>query len=141
LSLPMIRWATSHTAPARSSPIAAALTSLLPWHDRNRRDRILWRPLDDLEAPTLQSGHPARQPRSIRNYQRLSALTDQAKTISGKVAAEPNPHRRRSPHRLPAGSFFGGFQSPAPLPGRPLAPGRHPKPYPKPAIPGRRGRD
>ena len=29
----------------------------------------------------LQSGHPAWQPRSIRNYQRLSALTDQAKTI------------------------------------------------------------
>jgi len=35
----------------------------------------------------------------------------------------------------PAGSFFGDFPTPAPLiPDRPLAPGRHPKPFPKAVI-------
>jgi hypothetical protein len=32
----------------------------------------------------------------------------------GNAAAEPNPHRRPIAHRLPAGSFFGGFRAPAP---------------------------
>src|SRR5262252_5022287 len=56
----------------------------------------------------------------------------------GKVTAAPNPHRRAGPHRSPAGSFFGGFPTPALLPGIPLAPGRHPKPFPKAAIRGTR---
>jgi hypothetical protein len=41
-------------------------------------------------------------------------------------------------HRFSAGSFFGGFRTPALLPGIPLAPGRHPKPFPI-ADPARRG--
>jgi hypothetical protein len=32
----------------------------------------------------------------------------------GNAAVEPNPHRRLTAHRLPAGSFFGGFRTPAP---------------------------
>src|SRR5215471_17251781 len=55
----------------------------------------------------------------------LSAISP--KSSHGKVAAAPNPHRRADPHRFPAGSFFGGFRTPAQLPGPPLAPGRHPK--------------
>jgi hypothetical protein len=45
-------------------------------------------PPTSLKSPSRtgpQSGHPARQQRSIRNYQRLSALTDQAKTIPRQV--------------------------------------------------------
>jgi hypothetical protein len=32
--------------------------------------------------------------------------------------------------RFPAGSFFGGFRTPALVPQPPLALGRHPKPFP-----------
>src|SRR5260370_42351441 len=63
----------------------------------------------------------------------LSAIP--RKPSPGKLAAAPNPHRRPGPHRSPAGSFFGGFPTPALLPGPPLALGRHPKPFPKPAVP------
>jgi hypothetical protein len=34
-----------------------------------------------------------------------------------KAAPTPNPHSRLGAHRLPAGSFIGGFRTPAPLPG------------------------
>jgi len=47
------------------------------------------------------------------------------------AAAAPNPHRRSGIHWFPAGSFFGGFRTPAPLPQPALAPARHPKPFPK----------
>src|SRR5580698_2697220 len=57
------------------------------------------------------------------------------KPSPGKLAAAPNPHRRPSLHRFSAGSFFGGFRTPALLPGIPLAPGRHPKPFPIPDEP------
>src|SRR6185437_6691010 len=59
----------------------------------------------------------------------LSAISP--KSSHGKVAAPPNPHRRAGLHRFPAGSFFGGFRTPAQLPGPPLALRRHPKPCPK----------
>src|SRR4029077_13299561 len=39
------------------------------------------------------------------------------KSFHGKVAAPPNLHRRAGPHRFPAGSFFGGFPTPAPYTG------------------------
>src|SRR5712671_2528999 len=42
----------------------------------------------------------------------LSAIL--RKPSPGNAAAEPNPHRRPTAHRLPAGSFFGGFRTPAP---------------------------
>ena len=77
-----------------------------------------------------RSGRRARQQRSIRGQNRLCALGDPNKTTPGKLAAAPNPHRRPSLHRFSAGSFFGGFRTPALLPGLPLAPGRHPKPFP-----------
>jgi hypothetical protein len=32
------------------------------------------------------------------------------------AAATPNPHRRPTAHRCPAGSFFGGFPTPASIP-------------------------
>src|SRR3974390_1811913 len=51
------------------------------------------------------------------------------KSFPAKAAAPPNPHRRPTAHRFPAGSFFGGFRTPALLAGRSLARGRHPKPF------------
>ena len=46
-----------------------------------------------------------------------------------ETAPPPNPHSPPSAHRLPAGSFIGGFPTPAPYPRQPPTPGRHPKPY------------
>ena len=60
-----------------------------------------------------QSSHRAQQQRPIRNHQRLSALSDLRKTIPGHSRSAPNPHSRPGVHRLPAGSFFGGFRTPA----------------------------
>jgi Beta-lactamase superfamily domain len=51
-----------------------------------------------------------------------------------KAAAAPNPHRRPNAHRFPARSFFGGFRTPAPYPGRLLAPDRYPRPFKIPAL-------
>src|ERR1700731_2706763 len=62
------------------------------------------------------------------------------KPSPGKLAAAPNPHRRPSLHRFSAGSFFGGFRTPALLPRVPPAPGRHPKPLTKGAVWMRRDR-
>jgi hypothetical protein len=56
-----------------------------------------------------------------------------AKPSPANAAARPNPHRRPAARRCPAGSFFGGFRTPAPTPGRLLALSRHPKPYPEAA--------
>src|SRR5207245_4802603 len=44
----------------------------------------------------------------------LSAIV--AKPSPTTAAPAPNPHRPPSAHRLPAGSFIGGFLTPAPLP-------------------------
>ena len=59
-----------------------------------------------------------------------------AKPSPANAAARPNPHRRPTARRCPAGSFFGGFRTPALGPrARLLAPGRHPKPFPLPTFP------
>ena len=56
----------------------------------------------------------------------------------------PTPHRDQIPitrptaRRRPAGSFFGGFRTPAPTLRRLLALGRHPKPFPKGDTPANR---
>ena len=42
----------------------------------------------------------------------LSAILEKASPA--KAAAPPNSHRRPSVYRFPAGSFFGGFPTPAP---------------------------
>ena len=103
------------------------------------RTRFIPAPANAARAsPTRpRSGRRARQHRSIHRRTRLSALSDLAKSFHGKVAAPPNLHRRAAPHRFPAGSFFGGFPTPALLPRIPLAPGRHPKPFPQAAVPRR----
>ena len=41
----------------------------------------------------------------------LSAIV--RKPSPGNAAAAPNPHRRPTAHRLPAGSVIGGFRTPA----------------------------
>lgn len=102
-----------------------------------RRTRFTPSPANAVRAsPTSpRSGRRARQQRSIRGQNRLCALGDPNETIPGKLAAAPNPHRRPSLHRFSAGSFFGGFRTPALLPRVPLAPGRHPKTFPLPDLP------
>ena len=60
-----------------------------------------------------QSGRRVRQQRPVCNHQRLSALSDLRKIIPRKAAAPLNPDRRPTAHRFPAGSFFGGFRTPA----------------------------
>jgi hypothetical protein len=65
-------------------------------------------------SPTSpQSRRRARQQRSIRSHKRLSALAILGKLSPRKAAATSNPHRRPGAHRFPAGSFFGGFRTPA----------------------------
>ena len=82
-------------------------------------------------SPTSpQSGRRVRQQRPVRNPHRLPALQPiLGKPSPAKPAAPPNPHRRQTVHRFPAGSFFGGLSDAGSLPGRPLVPGRHPKPF------------
>ena len=53
-----------------------------------------------------RSGCRPRQQRSIRNHQRLSAPSDPAQSIPGKVAATLNPHSpTRSPRVRSSGAF------------------------------------
>src|SRR5258705_7479389 len=95
-----------------------------------------------MQAPTAHHppvlnravGHGSSGQSAVTTGFPLSAIP--RKPCPGKLAAAPNPHRRPSPHRSPAGSFFGGFPTPALLRGPPLALGRHPKPFPEPVVPG-----
>jgi len=60
-----------------------------------------------------------------------SLITQCRFPVRGARAAQ----RRTSAHRFLARSFFGGFPTSAPILGQSLAPGRHPKPFTKAAIP------
>jgi hypothetical protein len=51
------------------------------------------------------------------------------------AAAEPNPHSRLTAHGFPRVPSSEAFGRPPP-PGRPLTPGRHPKPFTIPAVRG-----
>ena len=96
--------------------------------------------LSPLQAPTEHhspvlnqaAGHGSSGQSAVITGFPLPAIP--TKSPPGKLAAAPNPHRRPTPHRFPAGSFFGGFRTPAILPGPPPAPGRHPKPFPKAGL-------
>src|SRR5690242_20808633 len=96
--------------------------------DRTRRWRNnLRRPRRD--PVRVSANHP---PETLR----LVVGNDRDGGISGRIhqAARATAQGRTSLHRFSAGSFFGGFRTPALLPGVPLAPGRHPKPFPKADI-------
>ena len=58
----------------------------------------------------------------------LSAIP--TKPSPGKLAAAPNPHRRPSPHPLSRRFVLRWLSYAGLLTGPPLAPGRHPKPFP-----------
>jgi len=62
-----------------------------------------------------RSGPRRRRQGPMRYPQRLSASPISSKPSSANAAAWPNPHRRPTARRRPAGSFFGGFRTPAPL--------------------------
>ena len=59
-----------------------------------------------------------------------------AKPSPAKAAAIPNPHKRASTRRFPAGSFFGGFRTPALYRIDRSCSGRHPKPFPEADLSG-----
>src|SRR6516164_8586475 len=88
-----------------------------------------------LQAPTghhplvlnYAIGHSSSAQCATNSRLQLSAIL--RKPFPGQPAAASNPHRQPSSHRCPAGSFFGGFPTPASLPGSTLTPGRHPKPF------------
>src|SRR5215469_3795621 len=63
----------------------------------------------------------------------LSAIP--TKPSPGKLAAAPNPHRRPSPHPLSRRFVLRWLSYAGLLTGPPLAPGRHPKPFPIPDLP------
>ena len=46
-----------------------------------------------------------------------------------QAAASSNPHSHQPPTRRPAGSFLGGFRTPAPRARANVRPRRHPKPF------------
>ena len=86
-------------------------------------------------SPTrLQSGCRVWHQCSLRDHQRLPAPSDSGNAIARQTRCHVKSHGRPTARRSPAGSFFGGFRTPAPTPGRSLAFGRHPKPLPKVAI-------
>ena len=100
------------TSRSRAAPVSSQRLQPPPEHHRPRLYQV---------AECVGRGQPA-----IIGASQLSPASPNSSP--GKRAAPPNPHRRPSPHRFPAGSFFGGFRTPALLPGPLLAPGRHPKP-------------
>jgi hypothetical protein len=67
------------------------------------------RPVPNQAIAHRSSGHSA-----VITGPQLSAIF--AKPSLTTAAPAPNPHRPPSAHRLPAGSFIGGFPTPAPLP-------------------------
>ena len=93
-----------------------------------------------LQAPTghhplvlnYAIGHSSSAQCATNSRLQLSAIL--RKPFPGQPAAASNPHRQPSSHRCPAGSFFGGFPTPASLPGSTLTPGRHPKPFTNLAV-------
>lgn len=79
-----------------------------------------------------QSAHRIRRQPPVLNHQRLSALSYGNKTISRQRRCRTKSHRRSGAHRFPAGSFFGGFRTPALYRVDRSCSGRHPKPFPIP---------
>jgi hypothetical protein len=78
-----------------------------------------------IPAPASPAGHLAL----VLNHTVEHGSSGQSAIISGfhlspilgkpslaTAAATPNPHRRPTAHRCPAGSFFGGFRTPASIP-------------------------
>jgi hypothetical protein len=59
--------------------------------------------------PAVEYGSSGQSP-IISGFQPLAILR---KPSPAKAPAAPNPHRRPNAHRFPAGSFFGGFRTPA----------------------------
>src|SRR5215813_7891930 len=51
---------------------------------------------------------------SVRSRAVERSAAASIKPSPGNAVDEPNPHSRPTAHQLPAGSFFGGFRTPAP---------------------------
>ena len=78
--------------------------TISPWYQRTLAQHL--GPVPDQAIEHRSSGHPA-----VITGAQLSAIA--AKPSTGTAAQTSNPHSRPGAHRLPAGSFFGGFRTPA----------------------------
>jgi hypothetical protein len=88
---------------------------------------------DRADEPNQPIEHGTSHQFSIISGFQLSAIV--RKPSLGNAAAAPNPHRRSSAHRFPAGSFFGGFRTLALCRIERSCSGRHPKPFPIADLP------
>ena len=68
-------------------------------------------PISPQSGPRLQRQRPSPQSSAASSSQPICA-----KPSPANAAARPNPHRRPTARRCPAGSFFGGFRTPASAP-------------------------
>ena len=84
-----------------------------------RRTRFIPTPASAGRASPIrpQSGRRVWQQRSVRDHHQLPAHDDLRKLSLRKAAAASNPHSRPTARRSPAGSFIGGFRTPAPYTG------------------------
>ena len=78
--------------------------TISPWYLRTLAQHL--GPVPDQAIEHRSSGHPA-----VITGAQLSAIA--AKPSTATTAQTSNPHSRPGAHRLPAGSFFGGFRTPA----------------------------
>jgi hypothetical protein len=78
-------------------------------------------------SPQSSRRAPRQRPAHL---QQPSALSDLHKTTLCQRRCPAKSPSTANPSPLPAGSFFGGFPTPALLPRQLLSPGRHPKPFP-----------
>jgi hypothetical protein len=86
-------------------------------------------------SPTSpQSGRRAWQQRSIRSQKRLSALHDPGKTVPPQSRCHVKPMDGQAFTAFPRVRSSEAFGR-RPYAGSTLAPGRHPKPFPKTAVP------
>src|SRR5262249_40589816 len=89
-----------HSVPGGATSSPWCLQTLAPYH----------RPVPDQAIEHHSSDHSAVIPGA-----QLSAVF--AKPSTATAAQTSNPHSRPAAHRLPAGSFIGGFPTPAPYSG------------------------
>src|SRR5262249_48488244 len=96
---------SQHRSPKHLLPGAPPLSS-------HRLHTPAAHPAPALNRPVEYASRPvAASPQSSPAF---SPQQFSSKPSPGNAAAEPNPHSRLTAHKLPAGSCFAGFRTPAP---------------------------
>ena len=83
------------------------------FRSRRRADFALLRTLSLRHRPTLTSAVARGSGGQFAIIGGFHILANSQSLSPADTATPTNPHRRPSAHRLPAGSFFGGFRTPA----------------------------